>query len=58
MDLGKPLKIVTVPREMPAHRPIEKPKGRDDEELIPLPAEWPRRRAPVGVPEKAAEWTK
>ena len=54
MDLGKPLKTVTVPRETPVRPPIEKPTRREDGDLIPLPADWPKRRAPVTVPEQRA----
>jgi hypothetical protein len=56
MDLGKPLKVVNVPLEQPARQPIELPATREDEGLIPLPADWPKRRSPVRVPEKVAEW--
>ena len=55
MDLGKPLKVVRVPQEVPARQPVEQPQRADEEELIPLPDNWPKR-IPVVVPEEAGEW--
>lgn len=53
MDLGKQVRVVEVPQRAPASRPVEQPERRqNDEELIPLPANWPRRVS-VPVPEKA-----
>jgi hypothetical protein len=52
MDLGKQVRVVEVPQRAPASRPIETPeRRRHDEELIPLPDNWPKR-SPVRVPEK------
>ena len=51
MDLGKQVRVVEVPQRIPASRPIENPERYDDDELIPLPADWPKR-SPVRVPEE------
>lgn len=51
MDLGKQVRVVEIPQRAPASRPVEKPERRHDEELIPLPDNWPKR-SPVRVPEK------
>ena len=51
MDLGKQVRVVEVPQRVPASRPMEQPERRHDEELIPLPDNWPKR-SPVRVPEK------
>lgn len=51
MDLGKQVRVVEVPQQVPASRPMETPERRHDEELIPLPESWPKR-SPVRVPEK------
>jgi hypothetical protein len=56
MDLGKQVRVIEIPDVTPARRPIEEPNRRNDEELIPLPDNWPRR-APAHVPDKAGEWT-
>jgi hypothetical protein len=51
MDLGKQVRVVEVPQRVPASRPMVEPEPRHDEELIPLPDNWPKR-SPVRVPEK------
>ena len=51
MDLGKQVRVVEVPQRTPVSRPVEQPERHDEEELIPLPDNWPRR-SPVRVPEK------
>lgn len=51
MDLGKQVRVVEIPQRVPASRPVEAPVRREDEELIPLPENWPKR-SPVRVPEK------
>jgi hypothetical protein len=51
MDLGKPLKTVTVPNEVPVRRPVEQPDRAGEEELIPLPENWPTR-IPVKAPQQ------
>lgn len=52
MDLGKPVKVVTIPERVPARQPVEQPQRNTETERIPLPADWPVR-SPIGVPEKA-----
>jgi hypothetical protein len=51
MDLGKQVRVVQVPQQVPTRRPVEQPERRHDEKLIPMPDNWPKR-SPVPVPEK------
>ncbi len=48
MNLGKPLRIVTIPVRVPVQRPTPKPTAAP-EPMIPLPADWPTRR-PAQLP--------
>jgi hypothetical protein len=57
MDLGKQVRVVEIPEQIPARQPVERPARREDEGLIPLPANWPKR-SPVRVPEKVGGWLK
>jgi hypothetical protein len=55
MDLGKQVRVVEIPDQIPARRVVEQPEPHHDEP-IPLPKDWPTR-SPARVPEKVGEWT-
>ena len=54
MNLGKPVKVVVIPDREPVRRPVQTPRREAPEPLIPLPADWPRRK-PALVPQPTGQ---